>query len=115
MTNLEEYIERVLKNTQDFLALLEYNHEIRYPKFAVIYGNCWPTIASFHAKKKINDVIELQWPKQFCKGDGVVPEKSSDMPSGYTFKKFNSFLLHPFLMRDVESISRALYWMKEGW
>lgn len=113
MPNLEAYVTCVLDKTRLFLKSLEFKQGKKYPKFVVIYGSHWPTIESFYARKNNNETIELVWPNSFTRGDGIVPEKSSNMPNGYEYEKLNSVIMHPFMMNDVGSIWKALKRLNE--
>lgn len=106
-------MKEVLSTSSKFIASIQHNPSLKYPRFATVSGSQLPTVKSFKAFKSSDGSIRLTRPLEFISGDTVVSEKSAKMPIGYKFKNIDSLYLHPFMMNDLKAVSRAFsYVMK---
>ena len=105
-SSLTEYIQTQLDRSTHFLKSLAFQPGINYPSFSVISGSIWPTPTKFLTMMK-DGKFQLLFPI-LERGDGVVPEASTAMPDGYSYKRLRSSAHHAFLLNDFDVMESAL-------
>ncbi|SCU99365.1 LAME_0G02894g1_1 [Lachancea meyersii CBS 8951] len=105
----QEYLERTLKETREFLESLEYRENKIYPPLAIVYGNRIPTVRG--AKVRGLEQIKSGEYEDFYygPGDGVVHHKWL-LPETRGFPvvaKIASECAHVSLMTDFEALAKA--------
>ncbi|CEP64381.1 uncharacterized protein LALA0_S11e02784g [Lachancea lanzarotensis] len=105
----QEYLERTLKETREFLESLEYDQGKEYPPLAIVYGNRIPTVRG----AKVNNKAQIKSGQYddfyYGPGDGVVHHKWL-LPETRGFPvvaKIASECAHVSLMTDFEAMAKA--------
>ncbi|SCU95892.1 LAFA_0G02982g1_1 [Lachancea sp. 'fantastica'] len=105
----QEYLERTLRETREYLESLKFDETKKYPPLAIVYGNRIPTVrgAKVHNKEQIKSGQYEEF--YYGPGDGVVHHKWL-LPETRGFPvvaKIASECAHVSLMTDFEAMGKA--------